>query len=867
MLPEHILETYTRYKDDTDAFATWLSNTARVCGYRGDNLVEEPANTKSAAFSGRLKGKARKEAKKKVTEPASNTTTKHRLPTRELLIQAELVASHNKPPVTVPLSIQIVLQRAITARKRCSTWFKNIVSATKTSEFQDSNATHEYFITVLERTFELLEPRFEPKKSTTRSDTQQSSSTPHTPQDQASELGNRFQGLEVDDISDHESENFGIKLPTKTTADPGNRSKAKTPNVFELELFVVDDMPFFVYCFFEDLHRTRKLILQIWEDFREGKLSALTASITTNIAMELVQKAEKEILNILGSEIGSHQHSYITITARICPVPDFRFSPPSFQDMRGMKQEKKKSPIICKPNQLDDFVFLHTFVSLQRTKVRLMINDVQTCMVSMEYVYLVQRLILPTNQKWAAEGDLLAKLLIDLHKKVWYDELLSKDIASPSADAPGKAGSIKHYPMYEDELTKLLQHVTDSLEISVSAVFGGRIILDILELLGDQSAKPYQMLCQAGANTSKVLGMEWENKGGVYKIQKKRGQTIQQMVDSWATTDTANAARDLSGRIMNVISTNGIFQTKHVAMLSYLILPSQLPVEDRDFVVVPSEDPAFYLANQPIYCGLETLKVLVDRSALGIDLANNSSALAPMAHLYNALLLKHIVKERWIEMDGFIARNMSVLFKGSLPQTNAQIYTRFLLCLGVPVHKFSQDLRQPVSVSGWKKVMKKSQTILQTSDLTTSLQKYLKGEVSGEKLLFSSGKAQHCARNSANRQLTQLELLARFKGHCQEAIPGLEADIISLTRKSGDLLQRIRSALKITHYLDLEHAENGEIHDMCRQCNIDLVFRLLLDTDQDKMLEDVGEVVNGFLPEANPIIDVAPLDPVAETRI
>ncbi|KAG4431828.1 hypothetical protein IFR05_012690 [Cadophora sp. M221] len=225
-----------------------------------------------------------------------------------------------------------------------------------------------------------------------------------------------------------------------------------------------------------------------------------------------------------------------------------------------------------------------------------------------------------------------------------------------------------------------------------------------------------------------------------------------------------------------------------MVMSSYPILPNQLPATNIEFVNVPSEDPDFYLANQPIYCSMETLYVLMDRNELGINLANKSSALATMAHLYNALPLKDILKERWIEMDGFIGRNMSSSYV-------------------------------------WE---------FQLASLLQIL----------------------------------LELLALFKHHCQEAITGFEADIISLTRKSADLLQRIRAALKGTHYLGQEHhKDHGEMHEMCRQCNIELAFRLLLNNDQDKMLKAAGEVVTGFLPEANAIVEVAPLDPVAETRI
>jgi hypothetical protein len=69
MLPESLLGSISKYKADTDAVAAWLAATARVCGYKCNLEVLDDAKPPGVA-SGRLKGKARKEAKKREAELA-----------------------------------------------------------------------------------------------------------------------------------------------------------------------------------------------------------------------------------------------------------------------------------------------------------------------------------------------------------------------------------------------------------------------------------------------------------------------------------------------------------------------------------------------------------------------------------------------------------------------------------------------------------------------------------------------------------------------------------------------------------------------------------------------------------------------------
>lgn len=65
MPPEILAGSYRRYKEDTDVFITWLSTTAKACGYKSETSSRPPIQKDAHKIpSSRLKGKARKEAQK-----------------------------------------------------------------------------------------------------------------------------------------------------------------------------------------------------------------------------------------------------------------------------------------------------------------------------------------------------------------------------------------------------------------------------------------------------------------------------------------------------------------------------------------------------------------------------------------------------------------------------------------------------------------------------------------------------------------------------------------------------------------------------------------------------------------------------------
>ena len=115
----------------------------------------------------RLKGKERKEAKLLATKIPAETghlptpTTKHVLATKELLIQAKIIASSTYSIIEVPEIVQRLFEEVIPSRKKCALWFRKVKTESATIEEDDTNQKHEHFIAVLEKAYELLKPKFE----------------------------------------------------------------------------------------------------------------------------------------------------------------------------------------------------------------------------------------------------------------------------------------------------------------------------------------------------------------------------------------------------------------------------------------------------------------------------------------------------------------------------------------------------------------------------------------------------------------------------------------------------------------------------------------------------------------------------------
>ncbi|KAF5568682.1 hypothetical protein FNAPI_55 [Fusarium napiforme] len=122
MLPTPLQGTYQQYKADTDSVAAWLASTAKACGYPADLLTSTAVPSSQPKGGGRLKGKARKDAKKQKPAPSvapvEPTRPKYIIAIKDFIPLAEYIFASTKPLISVPKSLAETIDRVIYMRSR-----------------------------------------------------------------------------------------------------------------------------------------------------------------------------------------------------------------------------------------------------------------------------------------------------------------------------------------------------------------------------------------------------------------------------------------------------------------------------------------------------------------------------------------------------------------------------------------------------------------------------------------------------------------------------------------------------------------------------------------------------------------------------
>lgn len=293
MLPPFLKSSYKTYKDDTNAVASWLATTARQCGYLVDLVSTADSSTVTQA-TGRLKGKARKEAKKALqSEPGQSTSNgsasasarspRHIIKIKDFTTLAEVISSYKKPPVRVPHFLTTRLLRAINLRKQ------HAVEKQDTGELlPGSGESHGYFLGILERVMEILKPRMSSSlidDPLTRPESDLRSRTQD--QEDAEGLRNMFDGLDVDEPSQTFLDAPDIKPEVKKEFMDGPTFEAESVSSMEEEYLAL-------HCLFQDISHIRSLVKQLWQNYKEG-LDLVAISITVNTAIDFVRSLGEDV--------------------------------------------------------------------------------------------------------------------------------------------------------------------------------------------------------------------------------------------------------------------------------------------------------------------------------------------------------------------------------------------------------------------------------------------------------------------------------------------------------------------------------------------------------------------------------------------
>ena len=279
MIPGFLYDSYKRYKTSTNEFLTWLVENAPSSA----RLAMQPIR-ETEPKGPRPKGKERRAAKKQSPSKTHIVAISHIIPLAQGLVK------NVKKPVEVPRSVIGILQRTIAARNECAVWFE--AQAKQETSLSESVKRHSYFVGVLAKALEILEPQTVPVEtgSAEPSNTEEDKSTKPTAID-----NNMFADLELEDFELQGGVNI-LNTHARNTDKARARAQESTQNVYEAEPSD-EDMVFATYCLFQDLDRIQEYICQLWKDYRNGEVSLINASATSNTAVEVVERMEMEFFS------------------------------------------------------------------------------------------------------------------------------------------------------------------------------------------------------------------------------------------------------------------------------------------------------------------------------------------------------------------------------------------------------------------------------------------------------------------------------------------------------------------------------------------------------------------------------------------
>lgn len=146
---------------------------------------------------------------------------------------------------------------------------------------------------MLEQVLEILLPCYE---DTGKAKQKVTAEVPDTP----TELQNRFATLEVTDLQDDDLEALAKEIlfanSEKSASSGDSKAKPRQTHELELELEPEVDLPFVIFCFFGYVHKARAFVQETWRQVAADELSDMVAALMTNLAIEVVQRAESDIL-------------------------------------------------------------------------------------------------------------------------------------------------------------------------------------------------------------------------------------------------------------------------------------------------------------------------------------------------------------------------------------------------------------------------------------------------------------------------------------------------------------------------------------------------------------------------------------------
>ncbi|CAN9098938.1 unnamed protein product [Alternaria alternata] len=263
-----LVDTYRKYKKGTNNFVQWLAETARATGTVND-VFKDSRQDVVPPTGGRLKGAARKEAKK--AGRTQNATATCQITTKSFLTLATAIAADKR--TSVPPEVFTTLRAVIRGRKDCAVWY-SMISDQVDDAAKESNAGHRHFIKLLEDVLGIIKPKL---PQIQRQPLKAAKTAPlHT--------NNAYEHLESEESLETEDMPDVIESPVRPVTQKVS---------YKLEPSDTD-VSFVIYCFLKDATHLRLAVRRTWREFVKGDIGLQAAALTMNAALAMIEKLSNE---------------------------------------------------------------------------------------------------------------------------------------------------------------------------------------------------------------------------------------------------------------------------------------------------------------------------------------------------------------------------------------------------------------------------------------------------------------------------------------------------------------------------------------------------------------------------------------------
>lgn len=627
---------YNQYKHDTESVAGWLAERSALAGYSSTtNAV--PAKL------GRTTSRVPKSGKKAKPE--------YKVKVAEFVDMAKCIITR-KPRFILTRAMQSIWKRAIQVRRKFVKWFS---SQDDTDAVLDDQ--HSHFAFVLETTLEILRPCYEvPKEQGNQSKGfAKPKNRKGTP---LGDITNIYKPLETEDIPSEEEQDQD-DTATMARSEPDTDSPRAQIDFNDKE--AESEFFFAIWTFMLEVYAVRIYVASTWRLYVGGTVELMQAASVTNLAVDLVRRAEADLEASLQRPPAYPATKYPTGSLPYLIFKLHRHHFPDEGPTKGVNADLPMAVIIC------GCVICNFLLYVPWAAARAYIH-----------VLKAKRPTFPTP-----ENDFRVQVPPFPATSVVGKEFYHAK--NPSQQALDRLSEILpnfsllclmlRGTFIEDEILHAARHILETRKTPIWVSLALQIQLDI-EQLGEVKTVPafrdLKQIYEVIKLRSEVH-KTWHESLGVEVWHETWHNHVQKLVDDFGQWIKGKTVGKSDGEKVRQLVDAG------TSMKDAIRASGRVPL----------------LENFPVTCATMKTELLLEWHTLGLKFVNYTGHVPMLCHLYNALRIIDEKAPVWPDME-LLIRNQTParVFIGGKPKTLDQASNRFFLSMGVSAASLAKDSRQ-----------------------------------------------------------------------------------------------------------------------------------------------------------------------------